>query len=333
MKEKIIPILFALAISLSLTSCRYRVTDNEPVIPPEPEKIDTAIESTEPENIQEPEKTEEPSEPPAEEPEPDAPSVEDEASDRREYDENASAEVSEDAESYAVADETAAEETAPAPQETETSAEEPVYTETEENTDLTVTENVPAEEADELAASDEGEVAESSFTYYTTLLDSRLNSQFECQKLYAYWETAEDHVTVYKTSREHEIILLAGAYDSSSKLLEDALTVDDGWISRKNPGAIIKVISDDGFSVNAPIMYDEIAARSELSGTDAVKNSKIIILSDSLISTSARRVAAAVYIAKLMYPDKLSDIDADEALALLTGEEGNVLSGTYTYTK
>lgn len=338
MKSRFIAIFFALVIALGLTSCRYRVTDEDIITQPEPESTDEAVQEAPPEEEperepeQEPEPEEEAPPEPENEPEPDVPSVEDESADRKEYDSSASAEVSEGADNYAVSEEAVSEENVLSPTGNSEN-QEAVFTETETETELTVTETVSADESKDLTASEEGEVAESSFTYYTALLTSRLDSQFECQKLYVYWETEDDHVTVHKTSKEHELILLSGAYDASAKLLEDALTVDDGWIARKNPGAIVKVISDDGFSANAPGAYEEILGRTELSGTDAVKNGRIIVLSDDLLSTSARRVAAAVYIAKLMYPDKLSDIDADEALALLTEEDGNVLTGTYTYIK
>ncbi len=69
-----------------------------------------------------------------------------------------------------------------------------------------------------------------------------MSGLFECQRFYIYWETAEDYHTVHKSSDEHQIILNAGAYDVSAKLQNDALIVDDGWIQRKDPGVIVKVV-------------------------------------------------------------------------------------------
>ena len=69
-----------------------------------------------------------------------------------------------------------------------------------------------------------------------------MSGLFECQRFYIYWETAEDYHTVHKSSDEHQIISNAGAYDVSAKLQNDALIVDDGWIQRKDPGVIVKVV-------------------------------------------------------------------------------------------
>ena len=105
----------------------------------------------------------------------------------------------------------------------------------------TATRTVPAEEASDMGVSEDGQAADSALTYYSVLLQDRMGSLFECQRQYVYWETAEDHRTVYKTSPEHILILDAGCYDVSSRLLEENLLVDDGWIARKNPGVIVKI--------------------------------------------------------------------------------------------
>ncbi|MEI3406429.1 MAG: hypothetical protein V8Q79_07610 [Christensenellales bacterium] len=47
--------------------------------------------------------------------------------------------------------------------------------------------------------------------HYTAPLSSRLGKLFECQRLSVYWETGDDHVTIGKTSKEHALLLSAGA--------------------------------------------------------------------------------------------------------------------------
>lgn len=108
--------------------------------------------------------------------------------------------------------------------------------------ELTATETVPADQAENTGADESGQTAETALLYYQTLLEDRLSGLFECQRFYIYWETAEDYHTVHKSSDEHQIILNAGAYDVSAKLQNDALIVDDGWIQRKDPGVIVKVV-------------------------------------------------------------------------------------------
>ena len=110
----------------------------------------------------------------------------------------------------------------------------------------TAEQTVAAEQADKTGVSDDAEAADSSYRYFSVLLQERMGSLFECQRLSVYWETEQDHVTIFKTSPEHELILSAGAYDVSARLLEENLRVDDGWVARKNPGVIVKCPAQTG---------------------------------------------------------------------------------------
>ena len=120
------------------------------------------------------------------------------------------------------------------------------------------------------------------------------------------------------THLEHQIILNAGAYDVSAKLQNDALIVDDGWIQRKNPGVIVKVVERSvlGSGVSstrqAETVCGALKAREGWSGLDAVRNGRVILLSEELLSGQARRTGAAVLLAKAMYPSLFSDTDGGE---------------------
>lgn len=331
-----VQIILLLALALTLCACRTRVIAREDAPeqaakePPvqetvAPVRIDAAVAAP----------PEEPAEQRAEEPrpeqtlEPDAPAEQNEESERRAFSDSASGELTPNAETplYAAAE-----------QPTETAAaaggETPGKGNTEaENADLTATETVPADEAEQLGVDESGEVAESVQTYYLTLLDSRLGSLFECKRLYVYWETEEDHRTVYRTSDEHQVILGAGAYDVSAKLLAENLTVDDGWVLRKNPDAVVKAA--DGGALDplaARALCDELAARPDWAGLNAARERRVLVLSRRLLETPAGRTAAMVYLAKLLYPAQMEDVDADEALRALTQEAfGTAYSGQYAY--
>jgi len=198
---------------------------------------------------------------------------------------------------------------------------------------LTATETVPTEEADQTGVDDSGAVADSMQTYYLTLLSDRVGDLFECKRLYVYWETPEDHRTVFKTSQEHDLILGAGAYDVSAKLLAENLTVDDGWVVRKNPEVIVKVTGSGALDTFAAAsLCEELTARAEWNGINAVQNRRVLVLSQSLLDTQAGRIAVMVYLAKLMYPEQLADVDAGEALRALTEEsDGVAWAGQYAY--
>ena len=120
----------------------------------------------------------------------------------------------------------------------------------------------------------------------------------------------------------------------SAKLLAENLIVDDGWVARKNPDAIVKV-TDSG-ALDAPTaaaLCDALAARPEWSGIQALQTHRVLVLSQRLLETQAGRTAAMVYLAKLMYPEQLADVDADEALRALTEEaDGMAWLGQYAYS-
>ncbi|MBR5642081.1 MAG: hypothetical protein IKW92_08135 [Firmicutes bacterium] len=329
MKKRTLCLLLAILMTL-LPGCRVRTTlieTNEP-------EIQTADAQ---ETVQQPEETppqEEPEESPEaeipdEEPvtDPDAPSVEAEDSDRRTFEEDSSGEMIPDAE-------------IPVFEPVEPPAEVQVPEEGEggepvdviaDDAELDTTETVPADEADRLGTDEEGEVADSQQTYYLTLLDSRLGALFECKRLYVYWETPEEYRTVLNGSREHQIILGAGAYDVSSKLLEENLTVDAGWVTRKNPDVIVKVIDRAMLEQGASICR-ELADRPEWAGITAVRQGNVLLIAEDLLNTQAGQIGAMLYLAKLMYPDQMTDVDPDEALRALTEEaSGTAASGNYVY--
>ena len=202
----------------------------------------------------------------------------------------------------------------------------------------TATQTAAADQAEQMGESEDAKEADSAMTYYTVLLQDRMGSLFECQRLNAYWETKEDHVTVFKTSLEHNMILSSGAYDVSARLLEENLRVDDGWIGRKNPGVIIKVVDSGvlGSGVSstgmAQAVYAGLLARDGWAAMDAVRNGRVILLSEELLTAPYLQTAAMLMIAKTAHPSLLSDVDVDKALAMLSEEAAGVIpSGIYCY--
>ena len=209
-----------------------------------------------------------------------------------------------------------------------------------EAAEKTATRTVPAEEADQTGISEDAEEADSAMTYFSVLLRERTGSLLECQRLTVYWETPEDHLTVFKTSPEHSMILEAGAYDVSARLLEANLHVDDGWLGRKDPGVVVKAVSRSvlGTGVVSPAaarsIYAELVSREGWPGLNAVKHSRVLLLSEELLEAPHLRLAAMLMIAGTANPDKFADVDPDEALAML-GEEaaGWAPNGIYWYTE
>ena len=223
---------------------------------------------------------------------------------------------------------------------TEGNEEDELAAKLSDTAEKTATQTVSAEQAAQMGVSDDAKEADSAMTYFTVLLADRTGSLFECHRLNVYWETAADHVTIFKDSLEHDLILNAGAYDVSARLLEENLQVDDGWICRKNPGVIVKVV-DSGVlgagvssTTEAQKVLAAMLARDGWAGIDAVRNGRVLLLSEELLETPYYQTAAMLMIAKAAYPTELADVDIDEALAMLAEEAaGSIPAGIYYFVQ
>ncbi len=202
----------------------------------------------------------------------------------------------------------------------------------------TASRTVAAPNAERMGVSKDANEADSAMTYYTVLLKDRLDSLYECQRLTAYWETAEDHVTVYRTSQEHQLLLDAGCYDAAARLLPENLRVDDGWIARKNPGIVVKMVGGSvlGGTVFSDAaargVYESLLARPEWGALDAVRNRRVLLLSEELLETPWLRTAAALMIAKTAAPSLFEDVEPDATLNMLAEEATGALpAGLFYY--
>lgn len=200
----------------------------------------------------------------------------------------------------------------------------------------TARQTVDAPESDHMGTAEEAEMADSVFRYYTVLLRERSESLYVCKKLNLYWETAEDHVTIYKTSDEHQLILDAGAYDVSARLLPENVRVDDGWVCRKNPEIIVKIVPRGvlgGNVLNAAPAAAELQALISRPGwgeTDAVKNQRVLLISQDMLEAPHLRLAAGLLIAKTANPEVYADVDAAQTLkALMEEAAGTAGEGLY----
>lgn len=252
---------------------------------------------------------------------------------RREYDENASAEIIPGTEHLLHTEGEGSGKFSGTEEITEQAAK------TNENADQTALLTVPSEKAEDTGVSDDAEQADSAYVYYSVLLKDRFRSVYECKRSYVYWETAEDLVTIHKTSPEHQLILDAGAYDVSARLLEENLHVDSSWVVRKDPGVIVKIVGSNvlGSSVlsdaAAEQVRQQLISREGWSSITAVKQQRILLISEEALTAPYLRLAAALAVAKTSSPDLFEDLDLNDALQMLAEEATGALpAGMYFYT-
>ena len=194
-------------------------------------------------------------------------------------------------------------------------------------------------EAARMGVAEDAKTAETVMEYYRVLLKDRTGSLMECQRLYVYWETETEWRTIYRTSPEHRMILDSGCYDVSARLTEDRLQVDAGWVVRKNPDVIVRVVPS---SVLGSGVYSADAAesvRSGMLGRDgwrgirAVQTGQIVLISVEMTEAPHLILAAELLIAKTAYPELMRDVDAGEALKAMTEEAtGTIPEALFFYS-
>ena len=269
---------------------------------------------------------------------PGAPTQEDPQSDRRAYAQDAparsSAEAGESIEARAMQGAAGAQH-----QDGAALSGSRIASDAQPDADKTFTEIKADDNAAKYAADDAGVAADSVMDYYAALLSAQLGTLFECHRLYVYFECEDDYQTVNRMSEENQLILDAGAYNAAAKRKEGSLVVTDEWVIRKNPGAIVKCVGADVLGdgvlsdAGAKAVYDALLTRPGWAEIDAVKNRRVILISRQLLQTEAGRMAAALHLAKRMYPDLLAGCDADQALGQLLQESSQAAAGLYTYTE
>ncbi len=195
--------------------------------------------------------------------------------------------------------------------------------------DKKAVETLAREQADRLSAADDAPRAESQLQFYTALLNDRVNGLFECKRLYVYWERPEELLTVHKNAPEHAVLENAGAYDVSARRTMETLHVDEGWISRKNPDAVVKSVREGALPAAAGAAIESLRRREGIRQTAAFKTGRLILISEDLMKTPEGQTAAAVVIACMLYPDQMADVDPARAVYALLSETEGELGGEY----
>ena len=116
--------------------------------------------------------------------------------------------------------------------------------------------------------------------------------------------------------------------------------ISDEWILERKPEVIVKMASGSknilGPTVGnydaARALYSSLAARPGWNTIPAVTNKKVLILNSTVGTTAFGHAVAPLYIAKVAYPDKFSDVDADAITREFYQKYwGESLGGTWRY--
>ncbi len=252
--------------------------------------------------------------------------------DRKEYDETADTEIVPGA-SYTAAGEGAGE--AAANETAEADRRESMM---DDEAEKSATRIVSAGEAERMGVAEDAKSAKTAADYYRVLLADRLGTLMECERLNVYWETETEWRTVYRKSPEHQMILDGGCYDVSNRLTEERLGVDAGWVARKNPDIIIRVVPAGvlGSGVYSADAAEELRngmlRREGWGGIRAVQTGRVALIAPEMTEAPHLKVAAELLIAQTAYPKLFGDVDVGEALKAMTEEAtGSIPEALFFY--
>lgn len=151
--------------------------------------------------------------------------------------------------------------------------------------------------------------------YYQDLMSSNNSTQYECQYDNMYFESKTDYksFSIYDTD-EQEMIDFSGGRN----IAEHSVSVlNSDWFYGKDINIIVKVVDKavlgEGISstIKAQQIIDEIMSRPNFDDLSAVREQKLLLISESLLETKQGRTLAELYMANMMYPGLYASYDFD----------------------
>jgi iron complex transport system substrate-binding protein len=138
------------------------------------------------------------------------------------------------------------------------------------------------------------------------------------EKVKVYFER-NDFVTAGNSSGTNEMCLMAGGMNIAQSLeASSSPTVDQEWVIKENPDVMIKIVNhgnkymgyEKDNKTNLVELRDSILNRTGAQNINAVKNDRLFIMSDSIMTKASYFVGVA-YFAKIFYPDLFKDLDPE----------------------
>ncbi|WP_319578747.1 ABC transporter substrate-binding protein [uncultured Methanospirillum sp.] len=141
------------------------------------------------------------------------------------------------------------------------------------------------------------------------ILSSRINN-FSDHHPRVYMEFSTDYMTYGNGSKGDTLMNLLQVENIAHNLIEYP-TITPEWILKEDPDIIIKTVSSTALRENSTTLedsYRSLLTRSGFSNLTAVKNNQVFVINNDLLMFT-RQPAGALYLAKILYPEKFSDIE------------------------
>jgi iron complex transport system substrate-binding protein len=146
-------------------------------------------------------------------------------------------------------------------------------------------------------------------TYYENLVKERVATLTESEKPSVYSEWYMAWFSTAEGDSYHEMIVTAGGINIAADEPLVNPTLSPEYVAEKNPDIILRMLTYlDGENLeDYQTLHDEIASRSALTDSNAVKEGNVYIIKNTALV--ARRPIGLLYLAKWFHPDLFEDID------------------------
>lgn len=152
-----------------------------------------------------------------------------------------------------------------------------------------------------------------------------INEKLEgAEKRTVYFETTSDYSTIFEGNAMYNMVEFANVTNIFSTDTENlsAKEIDPEAIIARNPDVIIKLVTPDKALVGTGLYtaptkeefqkaYNDIIGRVGFDSINAVKNDDIYFMTQ-FSHGEASKLVGTLFIAKMVYPDLLTELDADE---------------------
>ncbi|WP_321504614.1 ABC transporter substrate-binding protein [uncultured Methanoregula sp.] len=142
---------------------------------------------------------------------------------------------------------------------------------------------------------------------YESLLRSRTAGMQESALPRVYFESYSDYSTLTGGSGADTLVTMAGGRNIAALLPVSSPKVNAEWLVAENPDVIIKVIATSQKDQDFKGLQEKISSRQNSGNISAVKNGRVYIISNDIVY-GPRAIIGALYIAKILHPEKFADI-------------------------
>jgi iron complex transport system substrate-binding protein len=148
---------------------------------------------------------------------------------------------------------------------------------------------------------------------YENVIQSRTAGLRDEERPRVYFESYSDYSTLTGGSGADSLLVMAGGRNIAGLLPVSSPKVNAEWLVAEDPKVMIKTIAASTKDQDLKGLQEKICSRTGLGNTSAVKNNRVYVISNDIVY-GPRAIIGALYIARILQPEKFADILPEKIL-------------------